>query len=117
MHLQADRFDIAPFLPADSLGILTADIRLVGKGIELKEAESRLSVEIGQLTYKRHAYRDIQLIAGVDRMKWKGELKSEDPDLILQLAFQGRFSGQTICIGFGGRSRNGEFEGIESVSG
>ena len=102
MHLQADRFDIAPFLPADSLGILTADIRLVGKGIELKEAESRLSVEIGQLTYKRHAYRDIQLIAGVDRMKWKGELKSEDPDLILQLAFQAASLDKRYVLGLEG---------------
>lgn len=102
LHLQADRFDIAPFLPADSLGILTADIRLVGKGIELKEAESRLSVEIGQLTYKRHAYRDIQLIAGVDRMKWKGELKSEDPDLILQLAFQADSLDKRYVLGLEG---------------
>lgn len=106
LHIQADSFDIAPFLPADSLGTVTADIRLAGKGIDLKKAESRLAVEIGNLEYKRHNYREIRLNADINQMKLNGELKSEDPDLTLQLTFQADSLDKRYVLGVEGEIGN-----------
>lgn len=87
VELAINRFPLARFLPKDSLGIVTAGIRLTGKGLLFGKAVSELAAEVKEFEYKRHVYKDISLNAALKKFQLKGAVKSLDPDALFELSF------------------------------
>ncbi len=83
------RFYLSRFVPVDSLGSITASVRLTGSGYSWAETDAQAVVNLRQLFYKRHNYQRIHLEAGLHRTQLNGLLKSEDPALLLDLSFKG----------------------------
>lgn len=85
--LELSHFPLRSFLPADSLGSVSAALRLTGRHFSWSRAESEITAEIYELEYKRHPYRDIRLGAALQRTHLKGELKCSDSDSDFELSF------------------------------
>ncbi len=88
LQLRADTFSLASFLPSDSLGILTAEARIKGQGLQPPHAHAQLTLDISQLEYKRHLYTGISLAALLSESRLEVNLKTADPDLLLALDLQ-----------------------------
>lgn len=85
LHLQADSFPIGHFFPAGSLGEVTMEAELTGRGYRYGEAEAKLAGEITAFEYKQHVYRDVRLGMNIQRALLQGEIVSGDPDLDMDL--------------------------------
>lgn len=103
IRLASDRFDIGRFLPADSLGILTTDIKLTGHGYRFGKANARLTLDLRELVYKRHSYRDILLATDVQGSRINGLLKSGDPALLSEIAFKADSIGKRYAVDVNGK--------------
>lgn len=88
LHLRADTFSLASFMPSDSVGILTAEVQVQGQGLQWPRAWARLSLDILQLDYRHHLYTGISLAALLAETRIEAALRSTDPDLLLALDMQ-----------------------------
>lgn len=88
LKVKADSFRLMHFLPADSLGMLTAEVDVKGKGWKYGKATAHLTADLQSFEYKRHFYQDIRLAAGLEGRRLTGVLKSGDPDLLADLRFE-----------------------------
>ncbi len=88
LQLRADTFSLASFLPSDSLGILTAEARIKGQGLQPPHVHAQLTLDISRLEYKRHLYTGISLAALLSESRLEANLKTADPDLLLALDLQ-----------------------------
>lgn len=87
-HLILKDFRLDKFLPGDSLGAVTADFRLAGRGMKWGKAEAKVVADIASFVYKRHPYEKILLNADLKGSLLEGALKSEDPDFQMNIAFK-----------------------------
>lgn len=104
--LELDAFPLNRFLPADSLGKASVDIRLAGRDFSWRKAEVEVKTEIREFEYKRHPYRDIRLDASLSHTRFIGELKSLDPDANIELTFNGDSIGDQYQTRIKGKIRN-----------
>lgn len=86
-EIESENFDLQAFLPADSLGRLTAQVQLRGKGYRFGKADTRLLAEVNRLDYKGYAYQEIRLAAGISGWQLSGQLNSQDSALLADLTF------------------------------
>lgn len=84
-----DDFYPGRFFVVDSLGAVSADIRVNGKDYRWGKASATLSAKVQQAEYKRHRYRNIELDASVERDSVDVRLTSGDPDMDFELALRG----------------------------
>lgn len=103
LEVRADRFDFGAFLPSDSLGFLTAEARIDGRGYRWGETDARLLLDIGSLGFKRHSYRNIRMAAEITGEKVNGLIRSRDPDLLLDMRFTADSVGQRYAVGLSGK--------------
>lgn len=82
LHLRADTFPLADFLPADSLGILTATADIEGRGLSWTQADAHGVIDIQALEYRRHLYSDIKLAGKMAEAHIEADLLSRDPALL-----------------------------------
>lgn len=87
-NVEFDRFRLDRFLPADSLGILTATIGLKGNGLAWGSIEAGLAANIKQFAYRRHDYEGISLTAALHKKALKGKIVSEDKAALLHLEIE-----------------------------
>lgn len=85
--LTLNDFPLNRFLPADSLGAVSADLRLAGRGLDWRKAEAEITAGVRAFEYKRHNYENIRLEAGVNHTRLKGKLVSADSAAKFNLAF------------------------------
>lgn len=81
-------FPLNRFLPSDSLGHVSADLRLAGRGLDWRKAEAEITAGIREFEYKRHIYENISLEAAVQQTHLKGKLQSTDSVAKFDLAFK-----------------------------
>lgn len=86
--LTLNNFPLNRFLPADSLGIVSADLRLAGRGWDWRKAEAEITAHIREFEYKRHIYEDIQLETTLQKTYLRGTLQSTDSVAKFGLVFQ-----------------------------
>lgn len=86
--LALNDFPLNHFLPVDSLGNVSADFRLAGRGWNWQKAEAEITAGIRAFEYKRHSYENIRLEATLQQTHLQGKLQSADPAARFELAFK-----------------------------
>lgn len=106
VSLELNDFQLNNFLPADSLGKASVDVRLAGRHFSWPKAEMEVMAEIRELEYKRHPYTGVRLDASLQRTHLKGEFKSQDSDAEIELSFSGDSVGGQYQTRIKGNIRN-----------
>jgi len=81
------KFDLGTFLRDTSLGTLTLDIEVEGKGITPESIASNLKGKVGDFTYLGYTYHDVDFNGQLNEQMFEGFLKVDDPNL--RLTFNG----------------------------
>lgn len=110
-----NHFPLDRFLPADSVGIVTADIRLDGQGLTWAGAKASLDARIRGLEFQRHDYRDVALEATLNHTSLKGSLTSGDPAIPLDLVFHGDSIGKDYRATLSGKLGVADLEQLHFV--
>lgn len=84
-----NHFPLYRFLPTDSLGLVTASIRLTGRSFDWSKAKAEAYAWIRACDYKRHTYEKIALSVFLDKTRLRGSLMSQDKSAPLGLIFKG----------------------------
>lgn len=108
-------FPLGRFFPDDSLGMVTAGIRLGGRGLTFAGAEASLDAHIRGFEFMGHDYHDIALAAALNRACLRGSLTSGDPDLPMDLVFHGDTLGKDYRATLGGRLGIADLERLHFV--
>lgn len=114
-ELALNGFPLDRFLPADSLGNVTAAVRLSGSAFRWNAAQADINAEIMQLQYRRHNYKDIKLEASLNKTRVRGTLTSQDPDIPLELILQGDSLEGKYVASLGGRIGKVDVEALHFV--
>lgn len=101
--LSLNNFPLDQFLPADSLGKVTASVRLSGQDFSWQKARAEVNAHIRECWYRGHEYRDVVLEAALDKTRLKGSLTSKDPDALLDLIFRADSVGHEYVADLSGR--------------
>lgn len=88
LRLKADSFPLAAFFPGDSIGRLTAEVNVKGQGIQLGKMQAHLTADIAAAEFRHHLYTGIRFGAIIADAHLDAELKSSDPDLLLDLKLE-----------------------------
>lgn len=82
--------DLNVLLPDRQLGVLTADADVTATlSDKLQLATASGKVSVGKLTFKGHSYRDIDLIANIDKKDFDAVIDIADPDANMRLSARG----------------------------
>lgn len=103
LDLRLADFPLDHFLDVDSIGRLTAAVRLDGRRMTWQQAEVKAAVDIEHFLFRKHDYRDIALEASLENTRIRGTLTSQDPDALLALVFQGDSVGHNYVATLNGR--------------
>lgn len=87
--LAFNRFPLDRFLPADSLGNISAGIRLAGEGFTWPDIRAGLKAQVQSLEFRQYEYQHIELDVALNRTDLKGTVISRDVNVPLNLIFQG----------------------------
>ena len=116
VELKTDRFELGAFFPSDSLGILTADVQVNGRGYDFGRAQARLQAGVEQLVYRRHAYEGIRLEADVKGMQLAGKISSADTSLLLNVSFQADSIGKRYVAELEGEVKKADLKALQLSS-
>lgn len=114
-ELTLNRFPLGQFFPADSLGDLSAAVRLSGKNFTWEKAKAEINAEIQQFHFYSHDYRDVRLTASLDKTIFHGVLTSTDESAPFDLVFRGDSVGQDYAVSLGGRLGPVDVEALHFV--
>ena len=101
--LKADSLHLGRFLTSGKLGLLTAEVKAEGKGLQWGKAVAQAGIQIKQLYYDQHLYRNLELDAELQKSKLTGVLKSGDPDLLMALDFAADSVGRRMVAELNGK--------------
>ncbi len=79
--LNLAQFDLGTFLRDTTLGTLTLDIELDGKGLSIEDVASNLKGKVGAFTYLGYTYHDIDFNGKLNEQMFEGFLKIDDPNV------------------------------------
>ncbi len=113
--LALNHFPLNRFLSADAVGMVTAGIRLDGRGLTWSGASVSLGAHIRGLEFQGYDYRDIALEAALNRTTLKGSLMSGDPAMPLDLVFHGDSVGKDYRAVLGGKLGVADLEKLHFV--
>lgn len=82
--------NLGVFVPGDSLGMLSAQIKGKGRGMDWKKDEGELVLDLDSLEYKGYTYRDIALQVLLKEGCARGKLNSGNEALDVDLTFEGK---------------------------
>ncbi|MGL4992713.1 MAG: translocation/assembly module TamB domain-containing protein [Bacteroidales bacterium] len=104
----SDTLSLAQFLPSDSLGILDANIRAIGKGFDPLNPNTVLELDskIGRFDYRNYTYRDITLDASLLESIFKANLVSENKDLNVVVDVNGEIAKSGITMNLDSKLKN-----------
>lgn len=114
-ELTLNRFPLDRFLPADSLGNVSADIRLSGQAFSWEKAKADINAHIQHFDYRRHDYQNISLTATVNETKVQGKIVSEDPAIPLNLTISGDSIQQAYTATLAGKIGEVNLEALHFV--
>lgn len=105
VHVAADKFPLGTFLPADSLGLATFNLRAKGRGFDLRSPATAADVDltIGHFDFKNFNHHDIELKAVLKNGTLDGTLTSNNEALQLDLAISGRITAEQYAAHLTGR--------------
>lgn len=101
-EVRLNSFPLGRFLPDDSLGLVTAEIRLSGRNFSWAKAEAQVRAEIRNFEFKGHDYHKISLEADLKQTHLTGLLKSEDPSADLELRVKADSAGKRYAAELSG---------------
>lgn len=96
-------FPLYRFLPADSLGSVTANIRLTGEAFDWSRAKAEVYARIRSFGYQGHDYENIALGVSLDRTRLRGSVMSRDKAAPLGLVFKGDSLGERYQVALSGK--------------
>ena len=102
-ELTLNAFPLEQFLPQDSLGSVSATVRLSGSHFDWLTAKAELALDIRQFLFRGHDYRDFSLRTSLDRTRIQGTLTNKDKDTPVDLIFKGDSLGQEYVATLVGR--------------
>ena len=85
--LVTENFDLGAYYQTTDWGEMTAQLDVVGKGLELKTMQLDAIGEIDALNYRGYTYRPIELEGSMSNGFFKGSVNVSDPNA--QLSFNG----------------------------
>lgn len=100
--LTLQRFPLALFLPRDSLGEATAKLRVAGRHWDWQILEADVTMDVTDVTFKGHDYKDISLAVSAKQTHVNGKLESRDPAVPLALVFRGDSVDQHYAVAING---------------
>lgn len=115
-ELSLNAFPLDRFMPADSLGIVSADIRLAGRYFTWQDAKADIAADIRHFVFRGHDYQGVSLQASVDRTKLKGTLTNKDPEAPIELRFQGDSLEHRYTATLNGRIGDVDLKALNLVS-
>ncbi len=113
-HLEAEAYDgelsvrhfpLYRFLPSDSLGLVTVDVRIAGRGFSWGKARAEVNARIGEFDYRNHTYQDLGLAVDLRHDRLRGIVMSQDKSAPLGLVFRGDSVGNDYVFFFEGAGR------------
>lgn len=116
LQLRADTFSLKTLFPSDSLGILTAEARIKGQGLQPPHAHAQLTLDISRLEYKRHFYTGISLAALLSESRIEAALRSTDPDLLLALDLQADSTDRQYLLHLTGNVEKADLKALDLTS-
>lgn len=96
LHVAANNFPAGTFLPVDSLGLMTLDLRAKGRGFNFRSPATTTDVDlkIDRFDYKNFNHHDIALKATLVNGAFDGTLTSNNEALKLDLAIDGHVTAE-----------------------
>ena len=101
--LALKHFPVHRFLPSDSLGLATVDVRLSGRSFDWSKARADVDVYVEELDYRNHTYEEVSLSADLNRTRLQGILMSRDKAAPLALMFRGDSVGTMYNMALSGQ--------------
>lgn len=102
VDVKLNDFRLDHFMPNDSLGMVSAELRLTGKGFDWNRMEAHLLAQIRHFVYKSYDYHDVRLTGDLKKTRLSGLLNSEDPYARLDISFRGDSVGGQYAVEVGG---------------
>lgn len=112
-HLEAEAYDgelsvrhfpLYRFLPSDSLGLVTVDVRIAGRGFSWGKARAEVNARIGEFDYRNHTYQDLGLAVDLRHDRLRGIVMSQDKSAPLGLVFRGDSVGNDYVFSLKGQA-------------
>lgn len=96
--IQSQDFNMAAFLPADSLGIVDMRLKVDGRGFDILSGKAHASIEshVGRFDYKGNSYRNFALAAALNGETFDLETSSATKGLDFALQMRGAITNRTI---------------------
>lgn len=114
-ELTLNAFPLEQFLPQDSLGPLSAIVRLSGSHFNWLTAKADLAVDVRQFLFRGYDYRDFSLQTSLDRTRIQGTLTNRDPNTPVELIFKGDSLGQEYVATLAGRIGDVDLKALNLV--
>lgn len=115
-ELTLNHFPLDRFMPADSLGTVSAEVRLSGQAFTWKAAKAEVNAHIQQFFYRGHDYRDIALTGTLNKTRLQGALTSKDTAAPLDLIFRGDSIAEEYVVTLSGLLGPVDVEALHFVS-
>lgn len=114
--LELNRFPLERFLPQDSLGKISGNLHLEGKGFSWQKAKAEMVAEIRDFTFRRHNYTDIELQLSLNKTRLRGTLTSKDPEVPLEFIFRGDSVAQAYRMEMMGSIKEVDLQALHFVT-
>ena len=115
-ELTLNHFPLDRFMPADSLGTVSAEVRLSGQAFDWKTAKAEINAHIQQFSYRRYDYQNILLSGTLNKTRLQGSLTSKDTAAPLDLIFKGDSIAEDYVVTLSGLIGPVDVEALHFVS-
>lgn len=99
-RVRVDNFHVGKFYDIKDLGRSTASVRIEGAGLALDDIAANMQGKIHKFTFRNYAYSKIDVDGYVENKLFQGNLKSNDPGVMLDFNGKVNYRGQTPVYSF-----------------
>lgn len=91
LNVATNQFNVASFLPTDSIGIIDLTLKAKGRSFDIfaNKAESDIDLNVSCLQYKGKELEHVMLTGTLHEGKLKAQMDSKTPSALLNLAIDG----------------------------
>ena len=86
-HIQFSNFDLGLLLEDPTIGLVTSDLRVSGRGFTKENINSNISGTFDSFTFRNYMYTNLEVLGVVKNKVFNGELTVVDPNL--EFSFEG----------------------------
>jgi len=80
-HLIFDQFNLGKLTETESLGLITADLNVDGRGFKQKSLNTKITGTISSFEFQEYSYKNIEVSGTLKDPLFNGKLKIDDPNL------------------------------------